>query len=197
MTDTPALERLLRRDRVVTAAGLVLLWALAWAYILAGAGMGASAWDMTRLSLFPHLAAAPSPAAMAGMPDMPGMAGVPPPAWTAAFATLVVAMWWTMMVAMMAPSAAPAILLYGRVHRHAAGPSRERLAPSWAFAAGYLAMWLAFAAIAAAVQWALQAKGLLGPDTMASRSRWLSAAVLAAAGLYQLSPLQSACLSHC
>jgi predicted metal-binding membrane protein len=32
---------------------------------------------------------------------------------------------------------------------------------------------------------------------MGSRSRWLSAGVLAAAGLYQLSPLQGVCLSHC
>jgi predicted metal-binding membrane protein len=30
-----------------------------------------------------------------------------------------------------------------------------------------------------------------------SQSRWLSGAVLAAAGLYQLSPLKNVCLSHC
>ena len=32
---------------------------------------------------------------------------------------------------------------------------------------------------------------------MGSQSRWLSSAVLIAAGLYQLSPLKHACLSHC
>jgi predicted metal-binding membrane protein len=30
-----------------------------------------------------------------------------------------IAMWWIMMIAMMTPSAAPTILLYARVHRHA------------------------------------------------------------------------------
>ena len=32
---------------------------------------------------------------------------------------------------------------------------------------------------------------------MGSQSRWLSGAVLIAAGLYQLSPLKHACLAHC
>ena len=32
---------------------------------------------------------------------------------------------------------------------------------------------------------------------MGSQSRWLSAVVLIAAGVYQLSPLKNACLSHC
>ena len=32
---------------------------------------------------------------------------------------------------------------------------------------------------------------------MGSQSRWLSGAVLIAAGLYQLSPLKNVCLSHC
>ena len=45
----------------------------------------------------------------------PGMAGMsemaPPPL------SLVIAMWWVMMIAMMLPSATPAILLYGRVRR--------------------------------------------------------------------------------
>ena len=32
---------------------------------------------------------------------------------------------------------------------------------------------------------------------MGSQSRWLSGAVLIAAGLYQLSPLKNICLAHC
>ena len=32
---------------------------------------------------------------------------------------------------------------------------------------------------------------------MGSQSRWLSATILIAAGLYQLSPLKHACLAHC
>lgn len=203
MSDTPALERLLRRDRAITVAGLAILCLLAWAYLLAGAGMGMSTWEMTRLTLFPHLAAhapaMPGMGDMAGMAGMPGMEGMAPPSptWTAGFWALVVAMWWTMMAAMMAPSAAPAILLYGRVHRHAPGGQAAQIAPSWAFALGYLATWLVFAVAAAAIQWGLQRAGLVGAHSLASGDRWLSAGVLAAAGLYQLSPWQAACLTHC
>lgn len=192
----PALEALLRRDRLITAAGLVALCALAWLYLLSGAGMGISLADMTRITLFPHEAAAE---AMPGM-DQAGMAGmtaqpsrVGPELWL-----LTVAMWCTMMIAMMAPAAAPTILLYAGVHRHAVQQDRAQdLAPTGAFAAGYLLVWLAFSVAAAALQAGLQASGLLSVATMGSQSRWLSGAVLIAAGLYQLSPLQGVCLKHC
>ena len=54
------------------------------------------------------------------------------------------------MVAMMLPSAAPAILLYARVREQ-----RERERPivqPWMFLAGYLAVWLLFSIVAAASQ---------------------------------------------
>lgn len=157
------MEGLLRHGRAITAAALAVLVALAWLYLLNGAGMG-------------------------GM-EM----GWSPSAWV-----LAAAMWWTMMVAMMTPSAAPTILLYGQVHRQAAARGDDgQLAPSWAFAAGYLLVWLAFSLAAAALHWALEQAMLVSGATMASESRRLSAAVLIAAGLYQLSPLQAACLSHC
>ena len=189
MTDATTLERLLRRDRVVTAAGLAILCALAWFYVLTGAGLGRSAWDATTLTLFPHKAAE----AMAAMPGMePPTAGWSPGAWA-----LTVAMWWTMMVAMMAPSAAPTILLYGRVNRHALAQGQAAgLAPTAAFAAGYLLVWLGFSVAAAALQWGLE-RTALASAMVGSQSRWLSGAVLAAAGLYQLSPLKNVCLSHC
>ena len=193
MSDASALERLLRRDRLITAAGLAILCLLAWLYLLGGAGLGMSPAEMTRLTLFPHQSAA------GAMPGMPGMDMAPRPApWSPATWALTVAMWQTMMVAMMAPSAAPTVLLYARVHRHAAGQGRaQRLAPTGAFAAGYLLVWQAFAVAAAALQWTLQRTGLVSAATMGSQSRWLSAAVLVGAGLYQLSPLQGVCLSHC
>lgn len=193
-TDGPIIERLLRRDRAISVVGLAVLCLLAWAYVATGAGLGHSAWDMTTLSLFPHKAAG---ADMAGM-GMPGMASPQPTAWSAGRWALTVAMWWTMMVAMMVPSAAPAILLYARVCRHNAGRLEgvQGLAPTGAFLAGYLMVWLAFSLAAALLNWQLERTGLL--SAMAgSQSRWLSAAVLAGAGLYQFSPLQSVCLSHC
>jgi predicted metal-binding membrane protein len=41
-----ALEAAIRRDRVVVMAALVALVALSWAYLLAGAGMGMSAFEI-------------------------------------------------------------------------------------------------------------------------------------------------------
>ena len=196
MTEAPALERLLRRDRAVTAAGLAILCALAWYYVLTGAGLGRSAWDATTLTLFPHKAAE----AMAAMPGMamPGME-TPTAAWSPRDWGLTVGMWWTMMVAMMAPSAAPTILLYGRVNRHALaqGQAARGLAPTAAFAAGYLLIWLGFSVAAAALQWGLEPTALVSAAMIGSQSKWLSGAVLTAAGLYQLSPLKNVCLSHC
>jgi predicted metal-binding membrane protein len=99
---------------------------------------------------------------------------------------------------MMTPSAAPTVLLYGWIYRHAQAQGREQgLAPTWAFAAGYLLVWLGFALAAVGLHWGLERTGLLSPAMMGSQSKWLSAAVLIAAGLYQLSPLQGACLNHC
>ena len=140
------------------------------------------------------------------MPTMPGMSSMDmdamaPGRATWGFATwaLMIAMWWIMMIAMMTPSAASTILLYARVHRHALaqGQVQDKLAPTGAFAAGYLLVWLTFAAFAAALHWALESTGLVSAMMMGSKSRWLSSAVLIAAGLYQLSPFKNICLTHC
>jgi predicted metal-binding membrane protein len=194
--EAPALERLLRRDRAVTLAALVALCALAWISILTSAEAGMDGWRMTTFALFPHREAADA------MRAMPGMGAMPPPEWTgwdpAAWA-LSVAMWWVMMIAMMAPSAAPAILLYAHVHRRVRGQGRvqDGLAPTGAFAAGYALIWLAFSVAAAALYWLLERGGIVSAATMGSRSPWLSGGILIGAGLYQLSPLKNVCLSHC
>jgi predicted metal-binding membrane protein len=197
MFEAPAFERLLKRDRVITLAGLTALCALAWLYIVTGAGLGMSAWEMTTLALFPHQHARDV------MPSMPGMdMGATAPMWMAwGFATwaLMIAMWWIMMIAMMTPSATPTILLYARVYRHALvlGQIQGKLAPTGAFAAGYLLVWLGFAAAAATLHWALERAGLVSAMMMGSQSRLLSGAVLITTGLYQLSPLKNICLAHC
>ena len=117
----------------------------------------------------------------AGMDHAAGM-GSPP------LAALVL-MWWLMMAAMMLPSAAPAILLYARVReqRNASGA----IAQSWVFLAGYLSLWLLFS-VAAAI-----AQTLLLGASMEIRGSFVEGAVLLAAGVYQLSPLKSACLRQC
>ena len=199
MSANPAFERLLRRDRAVTVAALALLCALTWAYIAIGAGLGMPAWDMTTLALLPHQAGAhPAGMPMAGMDMAPPEAGWGPAHWA-----LVVGMWWAMMVAMMTPAAAPTILLYARVLRHAAaagGPLANDIPTARArtglFAGGYFLAWLGFSVVAATLQQALQQTGAMSA-TMGSRVGWLSGAVLVAAGLYQLSPWKNACLSRC
>jgi predicted metal-binding membrane protein len=190
-----ALERIVQRDRAVTAAGLVVLCGLAWLYVFGGAGLGLSPAE-TMVGSMPRTAGAEGPMALMPGMDMAGAAS--PGSWSPARWTLVVAMWATMMVAMMTPAAAPTILLYGRVQRHAAAAARGGpVAPTWCFLVGYLLAWTAFSGFAAVLQWALERSGLLSASLMASQSRWLSAGILAAAGLYQLSPLQRRCLSHC
>ncbi len=178
-----ALEGVLKRERALVATGLAALTLLSWVYIWHGAGMGMSALAMTKVALFPHLTPEP-------MPDMV----MSPIAWLT-----VVAMWWVMMIAMMTPSAAPLILLYGGVMRHAAKQDQTAATyiPTVFLVAGYLLVWLAFSTVATALQYALQRAGLISPMMLWSQSALLSAAVLAMAGLYQLSPLKHACLKHC
>lgn len=190
MTAAPPFERLLKRDRLITLAGLAALCVLAWIYIVTGAGLGMSAWNMTTLAWFPHQQAhAP----------MPGMVTGDSAAWGPGIWALMVAMWWIMMIAMMTPSAAPTILLYARVHSHALAQGRvqDRRAPTGTFAAGYLLVWLGFAAVATALQWVLERADLVSASMMGSRSRWLSAIVLFAVGIYQLSPFKNVCLGRC
>jgi predicted metal-binding membrane protein len=98
-------------------------------------------------------------------------------------------MWWLMMVAMMLPSAVPAVLLYARV-RDVRGGDRA-IAQTWVFLTGYLAVWLLFSIIAAGAQ-----RLVTGPS-MALHDRTAESAVLIAAGIYQLSAFKNACLSRC
>jgi predicted metal-binding membrane protein len=169
------LEAILRRERAVVAAGLAALVALAWVYVWNGAGMGMSALDMTRATLFPHRQA-----------EVPGDMDLDIP--------VIVLMWWVMMIAMMTPSAAPLVLLYARVARHRGAAA---VAPAIFLAAGYLLAWLLFSIVATTVQASLQAPGLISGMMLWSKTAALSATVLVAAGLYQLSPLKQSCLKQC
>lgn len=194
---TPSLERLPGRDRAVTILGLAVLCALTWVYIVAGAGLGMGAWEMTGPALSPqHHAADPMP----GMADMAGMdAGAAATVWGPVAWALMVGMWWAMMIAMMTPAASPTILLYARVHRHARAQGQPAAisAPTAVFATGYFLAWLGFSVVATALHQALQLAGVISATTMDSQVRWVSGLVLVATGAYQLSPLKNACLSHC
>jgi predicted metal-binding membrane protein len=197
MFEARVLERLLKRDRVITLVALAALCALAWLYIAMGAGLGMRAREMTTFALFPHQQAHE---AMPGMPDMDmGAAATCKTTWGFSTWVLMIVMWWIMMIAMMTPSAAPTILLYAVVHRHALaqGQAQDKIAPTGAFAAGYLLVWLGFAIAAVTLHRTLESTELVSAMTMGSRSRWLSGAVLITAGVYQLSTLKNTCLAHC
>ena len=170
------LEAVLRRDRLVLVAGLVAVLAMAWGWLLAGYGMEMSAVEMT------------------AMAQMDGWL-MQPAVWTAAYAVLIFAMWWVMMVAMMLPSAAPMLLLFARVNRKDKATGAP-LVPTALFAAGYLLGWGGFGAVATALQWGLESARLLSP-MLATTNHWLGAGILVAAGLWQLTPLKAACLRHC
>jgi predicted metal-binding membrane protein len=125
-------------------------------------------------------------------PMMGAMTRVQP--WTATEFGLRLAMWAVMMVAMMLPTAAPMTLLYAAVARKAAAP--HPLASTSAFVTGYIAMWTIFSLVATLAQRALDQAALLSP-MMVSTSAVFGAALLIAAGVYQLTPLKNACLKNC
>ena len=100
-----------------------------------------------------------------------------------------------MMVAMMVPTAAPMTLFYTAVARKAAA-QHNPVAPTFVFVAGYLAMWTMFSLVATAAQYALDRAALLSP-MMVSTSAVFGAALLIAAGIYQLTPFKNACLRNC
>ena len=176
--DNTVLEAVLRRDRQVVVAALIAVIAMAWLWILLGAGSGMSAMDMI----------------VGTSPD--GMASMMAPAlWTVGYASIMFTMWWVMMAAMMLPSAAPILLLFAGINRKEKSAGRPFI-PTGIFAAGYLVAWGAFSALATGLQWALERLGLLSP-MMATTSYWLGGAILLAAGVWQLTPIKGVCLRHC
>jgi predicted metal-binding membrane protein len=123
---------------------------------------------------------------------MAGMTGMTP---GVAEGTTFVLEWGVMMVAMMLPSAAPMIMLYGTVRRRLSADG-ERAIPAWAFAATYVVVWtltgvpvyagyVATTALTICCAWFSRA------------AAYLVSAVLVAAGLYQLTSLKRACLTQC
>ncbi len=100
-----------------------------------------------------------------------------------------VASWGVMMTAMMLPSALPMIRLYGATQRSEAATAPKG-APVAVFTLVYLAVW---AASGAPVY--LAHTGLMALSTRAFA--YGVAAILLAAGVFQLSPLKRACLRAC
>jgi predicted metal-binding membrane protein len=120
--------------------------------------------------------------------EMQGMDGGP---WTD-LGTLAwfVGVWAVMMAAMMFPSVAPTVALYSSMIK-----SRSPVAPLL-FTSGYLAAWTSMGVLAFAVASAggRISGGLLAWDRA---GRWVAAATLIVAAVYELTPLKDVCLGKC
>src|SRR5262245_20548384 len=122
MDEITAIERVLRRDRLVVCGGLLVIVVLAWIFVLGGAGTGMSVGAMTTWQ-FP-----------------PPVTPLANEHWPTQYWLMMLLMWWAMMVAMMTPSAAPIVLLYARVVRRAQQHgkiTRAVVSIAW-FVIGYL-----------------------------------------------------------
>jgi predicted metal-binding membrane protein len=180
LTADAALAAALRRERLIALGAMLLIAVLAWTWLVREA------------------------ARMAGM-DMPGMADVRMnhlqmmspafTAWSRSLALYLFGMWFVMMIGMMVPSAAPMVLLYLGVARHAERGGQRFASAAW-FLLGYLLAWGAFSMGATLAHWALESAAMMTP-AMRTANRAAGALVLIAAGIYQWLPVKDACLTHC
>lgn len=164
------MEAVLRRERALVGGLLAVIIALSWLYL----------W---------HLAA--------GMSSM-NMTGVVLPMtapWGAVDLALLFVMWTVMMVAMMAPTAAPMILTFVSVNQRRQAAGRP-VVSAYVFLLGYVVVWTGFSAVATVAQWGLRGAALLSPGMALADARW-GGLVLVAAGIFQWTPWKRACLSHC
>jgi predicted metal-binding membrane protein len=103
--------------------------------------------------------------------------------------------WVTMMAAMMLPSVAPMVLVFARISSERRGRGRE-FVPTWVFLVGYLAAWTAYGLAAYGL---FRLVSAFGTDWLAwdRAGPYVAGGAIAAAGLYQLTPLKEVCLRHC
>ncbi len=165
MASAARARRLLARPALLTGAPLIALSALAWWQLTVGGDAGA---------LHHALHAAPR-------------------AWGGGEVLVALAMWHLMAVAMMLPTAAPAILAFADISRRGSGSAVARLA---AFVLGYLAAWSLFSVGATAAQWAL-ASATVHTPALQAHAPLAAGALLLVAGTYQFSALKDRCLSEC
>jgi predicted metal-binding membrane protein len=105
--------------------------------------------------------------------------------------------WVAMTAAMMLPSAAPMVVAHSAVERRRRDLGRApRRGGSAAFVSGYLLVWTAFGLVAYALFELLRS---LDVDALSwgRDGRYLAAAVIALAAVYQLTPLKDVCLANC
>jgi predicted metal-binding membrane protein len=191
-----AYRALERRATATTIGVLLLLAAAAWW------------WTADRAYDMSHMTGSMSGmSGMSGMTDMPGMdmSGMASTPTTGAMvdglssvgvamapfdmsAWVFMGMWITMMIAMMFPTIAPIVLLHRMVMRRGGAG----IAPTAAFAGGYLVVWAAAGLIPLGVLWSFR--------HVAHQTSWVapvSGVVLILAGAYQFTRWKAVCLNAC
>lgn len=162
------------RDTAVVIGAMVLLSALAWAYLVWMPVDGMARGILARGD--DSMDSMPMPS------DLMDVSG-----WAASL-PLFVAMWVIMMVAMMFPAVSPVVLLFERWRR-----SRERaVSTTMAFVAGYLIIW----SVAGVFVYAAIVAIDMQIESSSTAVRF-GGAVLVGAGIYQLTPLKTICLTQC
>lgn len=177
-TSSAWLQRVRRPELLIVATLLLAASAAAWSYLLVGSD---SMSDPDSLI-------------------MPMHSGP----WSIGYALLMLVMWVVMMIAMMLPSATPAILLFATIARSAQKKRAPQSKPlhetgnvlSILFALGYLLVWAGFSVVAVALQWALDQAALLSP-MLQTTNRTLAGVALIVIGIYQCTPFKQACMRHC
>lgn len=159
-------------SRVTVIVTIALLTVAAWAYLLRLEREMASGMEYAQ-----------------DMLDMGMPMGEP---WTIADFGFATVMWTVMMVGMMAPSAAPMLIVMAK----SATARGDSGAIPMLFGLGYFVVWGYFSIAAALAQWWLHEEALLSP-MMSTASVRAGGALLIVAGLYQLTPLKKTCLVHC
>jgi len=168
LSTPPIQSPLLLRDRLVIWGCLGTITLLAWIYLI----RASTASDNT----------------MGGMKMAMPMSHQ----WTPGDMWLMFVMWAVMMVATMLPGTTPMLMMFARIARgrgFAAGPN------FWLFAGGYIIVWTLFSACATIMQTALQNASVVSDELRVNP--FIGGLILILAGLYQFTPLKTACLSHC
>lgn len=123
-----------------------------------------------------------------------GGGSAPSPTAVAVSVLLVLGAWLLMTAAMMLPTTIPMVRMFNVVSARAPRPAAVRTA----FLIGYLALWLAFAVVAVGAATGIRAWAAAGHlSWIATRPDLVLAAVLAIAGVFQLTPLKDRCLTQC
>lgn len=159
------------RGRAPVWVGLTAMVALSWLYLA-------------------HMHAGPSGMVDSMAHHATGTKGVELNELLAAFV-----MWSVMMVAMMLPTAVPAVSRFLMLASRR-NPAQAPAVTTALYVAGYLATWIGYSVPAALAQQAFMQAALL-TTVAASASVLMSALILLAAGIFQFTPLKTACLTKC